>query len=117
MSNNQKHRATETFAGLVESCLCPNPDLDPARKPLPATLGGIPVTFASMIMTDGKTTHIGIYRGLMVGSVGNRYINCQARTTVHIATEVVQGVDDVATVNRLSAEHATADWPAVDWKK
>jgi hypothetical protein len=117
MSNNQKHRVIETFADLVESGLCPTPDLDPARKPLPANLGGIPVTFASMIMTDGKTTHIGIYRGLMVGSVGNRYINCQARTTVHIATEVAKSGNHVATVNRLSAERATSDWPAVDWKK
>jgi hypothetical protein len=117
MSNNQKRREIETFADLVEDGLCPTPDLDPARKPLPATLRGIPVTFASMIMTDGKTIHIGIYRGLMVGGVGNRYINPQASTTVHIATEVVKGGDYIATVNRLSAEHATTDWPAVDWKK
>ncbi len=106
-----------TFQDLIEATLGPCPQLDPALRPLPADLAGMPVTFASMIMTDGKTTHIGIYRGLMVGAQGKRFINWNVSTTVHIATEVVKGGDHVSTVKRLSSEYATADWPAVDWTR
>lgn len=107
----------ETFQDLIDNGLCPTPLLDPAHQSLPANLHGIPVMFASMIMTDGKTTHVGIYRGLLVGAKGHRYIDRNVNTTVHIATEVVRGGHHVANVNRLSSQYATTDWPAVDWNR
>jgi hypothetical protein len=112
-----KARSIAAFQDLIDEGLRPNPQLDPALQPLTANLPGIPVTFASMIMTDGQTTHIGIYRGLMVGAKGSRYIDRNVRTTVHFATEVVKGGDHVSNVNRLSSQYATADWPAVDWTR
>jgi hypothetical protein len=113
------HSATPiaTFQDLIEASLAPDPQLDPACRPLSDDLAGMPVTFASMIMTDGTTTYIGIYRGLMVGPRGKRYINWNVSTTVRIATEVVKGGDHVSTVKRLSSKYATADWPAVDWSR
>ncbi len=115
--NSNYSAPTETFQDLIDNGLRSTPHLDPALQPLPANLRGIPVTFASMIMTDGKTTHIGVYRGVMVGALGKRYINYRVATTVHIATEVVTGGDHVSDVNRLCSEYATADWPAVDWSR
>lgn len=115
--NSNYSAPTETFQDLIDNGLRSTPHLDPALQPLPANLQGVPVTFASMIMTDGKTTHIGVYRGVMVGALGKRYIDYSVATTVHIATEVVTGGDHVSSVNRLSSEYATADWPAVDWTR
>ncbi len=115
--NSDNSAPIETFQDLIDNGLRSTPHLDPALQPLPANLRGIPVTFASMIMTDGKTTFIGVYRGLMVGAPGKRYIDCNLDTTVHIATEVVTAGDHVSNVNRLSSEYATADWAAVNWTR
>ena len=114
---NNDSAQIETFQDLIDNGVRPTPHMDPALRPLRPNLRGIPVTFASMIMTDGKTTHIGIYRGLMMGIPGKRYIASNTNTTVHIATEVVQGGDHVSDVHRLSTQYATVDWPAVDWTR
>ena len=100
-----------TFHDLIDEGLRPSPELDPALQPLPTNLRGIPVTFASMIMTDGKTTHIGVYRGLMIGDLRNRYIDRNVDTTVHIATEVVMGGNTSATWSDSAANMPQRNGP------
>ena len=85
---------------------------------------GQPVTFTSMIMTDGKTTVTGIYHGLMVGPPGQRYINWGARTTVEVGRDTIDRSSPegsrvylIPYWRELAAKHATPEFPAVDWSK
>jgi hypothetical protein len=73
------------------------------------------VTFASMIMTDGKNTTIGVYRGRLCGRPGARYINFNSHTTVQLDVIHCASGNHIENVHRLAAEYAAPDAPAVDW--
>jgi len=74
------------------------------------------VTIARLILTDGTTSTVGVYRATLCGPRGHRYVDLNAADVEHIATEVVIG--GLADYHReLETKYVTASAPAIDWSK
>jgi len=76
----------------------------------------MPVTYISMIGTNGFETDFGVYRCRVIRLDGRHCIDFTERTYEHIAT-IHCGRGDVHDFNHYEAARrfATAEWPAFDF--
>jgi hypothetical protein len=83
------------------------------------TGAGIKVTFAAMISCGpGSKTVIGIYRGMMAGPIGKRFIRPHSCLQfMRVEVERLRPYAYVDLIEQLQRQYSTPDWPAADWKK
>ncbi len=78
-------------------------------QPKPSNL----VTFACMIMTDGKRTVIGVYRGRMRNKNGKQSISF--KTAQQIASVEVTSGSHLENCRDLENQYSTPEFPPVQW--